>query len=99
MINLEREYLEAERIYDLATFDSDPGIAYELTVCYSDFIKKNMREDLVCVRQTMSEIKEEIRKLGNQISLEMEGLIVIAYGIDDSCPTPAYLVVRKELRN
>lgn len=97
MLDLSREYSQAEREYDLAAFDANPDIFYELTVCYSSLDKKNLEEEVLCVKNTMREIKDEISGLSDRVPPEMEGIIVIAYEEDDSCPTPAYLVVRKEL--
>lgn len=99
MINLEREYLEAEKAYDLVAFDADPNMVYELAVCYSDLDVKDITEEILCERQTMREIKREITQLSDRLTPDMEGIIVIAYEVDDTRPTPAYLVVRKELRN
>lgn len=99
MIDLSREYSCAEKEYDLSAFDSNPNMLYELTVCHRRSGKEDIDEEILCVKNTMGEIKEEIRLLEDRITPDMEGLLVIAYEEDDSRPTPAYLVIRKELRN
>lgn len=99
MLDLSTEYSQAEREYDLAAFDANPNILYELTVCYSNQDKKSMEEEVLCVKNTMREIKDEISCLSDRVTPEMEGFIVTAYEEDDCCPTPAYLVIRKELEN
>lgn len=99
MMDLSQEYARAEKEYDLSAFDSNPNMLYELTVCYSGPGKRDLEEEVLCVRNTMREIKEEIRNLEDRIVPDMEGLLVIAYENDDSRPAPAYLVVRKELKN
>lgn len=98
-MDLSQEYSWAEKEYDLSAFDSNPDMLYELTVCYSSPEKKDLEEEVLCVRNTMREIKEEIRHLEDRIVPDMEGLLVIAYENDDSRPAPAYLLVRKELKN
>lgn len=99
MMDLSQEFARAEKEYDLSAFDSNPNMLYELTVCHRCTGKEGMDEEVLCVRNTMREIKEEIRHLEDRIVSGMEGLLVIAYENDDSRPAPAYLVVRKELKN
>lgn len=95
MIDLTREYSMAETEYDLAAFDADPGMLYELTACYAVPDKRGIAEEVLCVRQTMSEIKDEVKSLNSQVVQDMKGLMVIVYEEDDSHPVPAYLVIRK----
>lgn len=99
MINLDSEYYAAERAYDLSAFDNDPDMAYELTLCYSTSDGRDAAEDVICVKQTIGEIKDAINGLTSVMTPETEGLVIIAYGVDDSHPTPAYLVVRKDFHN
>lgn len=96
MIDLEKEYTLAEKEYDLVAFDCDPNVVYELTVCHSSPTKESVEEDMYCVCQTIGEIKEEIGRLVKRAYLDMEGLMVIAFEIDDSSPVPAYLILRKD---
>lgn len=98
MINLISEYSTAEREYNLMAFDSDPNMVYELTVCHSSSSCKNIEEDVLCIRQTMCEIKEEIELLNEQMISHIDGVIVIAYTVDDSVPVPAYLIIQKIFR-
>lgn len=99
MIDLTREYSMAETEYDLAAFDADPGMLYELTACYAVPDKRGIAEEVLCVRQTMSEIKDEVKRLDDKAVKKATRLVVIAYEEDDSRPVPAYLVIRKELNN
>lgn len=97
MIDLDIEYSKAEQEYDLAAFDADPNMVYELTVCYPASGKEDM-DEIVSERQTMNEIKKEIQLLGNSMSSKMAGIMVIAYEVDDSRPVPAYMLIQKELK-
>lgn len=99
LIDLEKEYREAEREYDLAAFDTDPGMAYELTLYQDGNLGAGMEEEVLCVRSTMREIKEEIGLLDEQAFPATGGILVIAFELDDSRPTPAYLLIHKELNN
>lgn len=98
MIDLEIEYSKAEQVYDLAAFDADPNMVYELTVCYPVSGKEDINE-IISERQTMNEIKKEIQLLGDNMASKMAGIMVIAYEVDDSRPMPAYLLIQKELKN
>lgn len=99
MLDLEREFCEAEKEYDLASFDANPNIVYELMVYHSDQDKADVEEEILCERQTMREIKREIILFSENLTPGMVGIMVIAYEVDDTRPAPAYMVVRKELRN
>lgn len=95
MIDLDIEYSKAEQEYDLAAFDADPNMVYELTV---RFPASGIIDEIVSERQTMNEIKTEIQLLGNSMSSKMAGIMVIAYEVDDSRPVPAYMLIQKELK-